>query len=265
MCLTCKGGTDYSKCIIPKCNKCFYNTSCQCDIRTQSCLCVDCGNIYAVPLCQMCKVRPSNVATAWSKCLTCLEVNRRNEYTTLIDSSLFGTKDLTNSVNIANATSKCYLCRDGRDLTSCITPKFSEEVPGKFMCDTQGNPLVGSKWHSSKIMCINCKGIYNRPTCVICSRLGEPYSAYKYCSECSFFSSQVKQERIDDPKEAPITTKRQIFVANAPMFKTGFVYAGEHANNGCGLCYDGRFSKAMIIKEFMHTSALTCMFCNISV
>jgi hypothetical protein len=260
-CTFCNNGEDYSQCVIPKCKTCCDMTQCLCGITT--CLCVNCNSHYPIPICGLCNSNPTNIATQWTKCLQCLKMHRQIAYKALVDSSVFNTTNMINMNEIIAVTSRCYTCRDGRDVSACIIP-FFEGISNlrNVICDIKGHPIPGGKLCSSKIICIECKTLHNRPLCLICSRLGDTFSAYQYCDECTYLTTKLKQLKYNDLDTTALRYKRQIFVKHAYVFKPEFMYVGRSAFMGCGMCHNGRYMSALNLSSINNTLKAVCMFCN---
>jgi hypothetical protein len=255
-CNKCEDGQNIENCVIPKCDTCPNNTQCSCYIRTNSCYCSDCNQLYKVPTCKSCEVHPVVVSTGWKFCPRCMFEKRKTDFIMTNTPHTLRDQSMLNSTNVAAVSAHCFLCMDGKDLKACVTPLFCIDT-------TQGSDQFGltpSKSYSSKVQCRRCLVVYNRPLCAVCSRLGERYSAYKFCNECSFFNHSRKLSRQIDPQEAPMKYKRLMIALNGPMFKAGFTYSGMYATKTCGICFDGKYKPAFAINTHSGDKHM-CVFC----
>lgn len=158
---------------------------------------------------------------------------------------------------------------DGKDLKACIIPEFGNLESGKIYFKTKEGAigkrvLSGKKWHSCKVQCYSCEQLYNTPLCVDCSRLGEPYSAFKYCYYCSFKKEQEKSFSRNSVNNKEQKLDREKFVQTSRLFKPDYIYTGKYVNNACGICFDGMNRNAYTLREYYNGKHFTCLFCDVS-
>ena len=254
-CHNCKDGKVLENCIIPRCDVCPSSTQCNCDIRRLLCQCTDCNRLYTVPTCKSCEIFPVIVGSGWKYCGLCMFEKHKTDFLMSGHASA-AHKDKIRLANIAAVTAKCYTCMDGRNLKSCIAPKIVLE-------NGEESQTTDIKMCSSKVQCYRCRELYNTPLCTVCCRLGEPYSGYLFCNECSFFDNKQKTLRYTDPHESKMKILRQNVFFHGPMFKPGFTYTGIHTTNSCGMCYNGLYKPAMIRLCSQNGDKVKCLFCNL--
>jgi hypothetical protein len=244
-CKACHNGVNLSLCVTPKCDKCFYNTECHCAERFSKCICTECKKKYSVPLCQSCNTVSAIIATKWTLCLMCLEKSRTSD--TSVDKCIYS----------------CYLCLDGNDVSTCVIPRFDIKAETPHLSTIKYN-LPGCRWNSSKVQCLTCQKMYNIPLCIICSKLSEPYSMFKYCEDCCFLTQKERHIKTNSPILQDEKLNREEFVKKSGLFEPNYVYTGKYVSDACGICFDGRNRKALALRQYYDGLRLTCLFCGVS-